>query len=62
MTCSAPKRLLVVAEREPDDMFRFQTDVSDRREVQGVIACQDREGRPCHGPEGHYWRRKRHSS
>ena len=47
MTCSAPKRFLVVAEREPDDMFRSQTDVSDRREVQGVIACQDREGRPC---------------
>ena len=42
MTCSAPKRFLVVAEREPDDMFRSQTDVSDRREVQGVIACQDR--------------------
>ena len=32
MTCSAPKRLLVVAEREPDDMFRSQTDVSDWRE------------------------------
>ena len=59
MTCSAPKRFLVVAEREPDDlfrsltvvvvaerepddMFRSQTDVSDRREVQGVIACLGR--------------------
>ena len=33
---------LVIAEKEPDDLFRSQTDVSDRREVQGVIACQDR--------------------
>ena len=42
MTCSAPKRLLVIAEREPDGMFRSQTVVSDRREVQGMIACPDR--------------------
>ena len=35
MTCSAPKRLLVIGEREPDDMFRPQTVVSDRREGAG---------------------------
>ena len=74
MTCSAPKRLLVVAEREPDDMFRSQTDVSDWREVQRVLNAPCYTSRteaflasvPVRGdhasPEGHYWRRKRHSS